>query len=709
VHYSASLRACRPQAIVVLFWRVISMKFPAFAPTLARDALPVAALGRAHALIRYFGVEPVVRTSDQQLADTLEEVAPESSTALTLYAANARSVCAAHAESAELGAASVVMEGSVAIVSPGASALPSIPEHATAVALDLRNVPETDDARSAVALAIDAIVSGSIVGPKLEQRICNGQPDEVNRLVGRAVDQYACTLTTTKTVAFGNGRKLPLAVLTAPRMTPLATRIAIELRYAAGAFIVGEHLATEIAESHWVGVGQAGVAVRTSRLLDESGNALPDTILADKRTLDPRNALTLIQPTDWAPISNRIGDARAALLVAYGAIYTFFPYLEETRQHGTDRFAARLSECVLNIEGRSSPQRFLNHAPDRAAVRTALRHFAELLSDGHAWLYDNGTMESIEAPVALVPARSAFLVAASTVPEMQPGDEVLSVDNVPVATAVNRAAQLESGSPQAVRARIAARLLQASSVVSVRSTNRRVHTVTIASRAATTATAKPTGERAPGRLHDLRAPEIAYISLDANGAHAPSQANLAAIQSVIDGSRGVILDMRGYPARFAWAVLAYVLPETARGPEMTERLVGPAFKGFASPDAAQTIAMWTSEKQGYTGPVAVLTSATTQSQAEHLLSFFRSAQRGKLIGSPTSGANGTITGVQLPGGYGLTFTGMRVRHPDGSRFHALGHIPDLAVEPTAADLQQGRDTVLRAAITELQREHPLGK
>lgn len=54
----------------------------------------------------------------------------------------------------------------------------------------------------------------------------------------------------------------------------------------------------------------------------------------------------------------------------------------------------------------------------------------------------------------------------------------------------------------------------------------------------------------------------------------------------------------------------------------------------------------TSESHGYDGPVIVLTGAKTQSQGEHWLGFFRSEKRGKVVGGQTSGANGTITGVQ---------------------------------------------------------------
>jgi C-terminal processing protease CtpA/Prc len=132
---------------------------------------------------------------------------------------------------------------------------------------------------------------------------------------------------------------------------------------------------------------------------------------------------------------------------------------------------------------------------------------------------------------------------------------------------------------------------------------------------------------------------------------------------------------------------------------MAELVVTPSSSEMGPFFPLQALGEWTSEKQEYDGPVIVLTGARTQSHAEHWLSFFRSERRGKVVGGQTSGANGTITGVQLPGGYGLTFSGMLVRHTDGSRFHAIGHIPDIAVEPTIKGLRHGRDTVLLRALS----------
>lgn len=70
--------------------------------------------------------------------------------------------------------------------------------------------------------------------------------------------------------------------------------------------------------------------------------------------------------------------------------------------------------------------------------------------------------------------------------------------------------------------------------------------------------------------------------------------------------------------------------------------------------------------------------------------FFRSVKRGLVIGGSTAGANGAVTGVELPGVYTMSFSVMDV-----------GHQPDIFVEPTIADLAAGRDTVLLRGIEEL--------
>jgi C-terminal processing protease CtpA/Prc len=74
------------------------------------------------------------------------------------------------------------------------------------------------------------------------------------------------------------------------------------------------------------------------------------------------------------------------------------------------------------------------------------------------------------------------------------------------------------------------------------------------------------------------------------------------------------------------------------------------------------------------------------------------------VGSTTAGTNGNVAMAALPGGYSLTFTGMRVTRHDGqSAFHLIGVQPDIPVVPTIAGLKEGKDEVLDRAVEIVRR------
>jgi C-terminal processing protease CtpA/Prc len=97
----------------------------------------------------------------------------------------------------------------------------------------------------------------------------------------------------------------------------------------------------------------------------------------------------------------------------------------------------------------------------------------------------------------------------------------------------------------------------------------------------------------------------------------------------------------------------------------------------------------------------MLINEYAMSASEHFCLHFEAAADVTFIGSPTSGANGMITCVVLPGGMFVTFTGADVRHGDGRQLQRVGIQPHIHVEPTVAGLRAGRDEVLEAAIAYL--------
>jgi C-terminal processing protease CtpA/Prc len=80
------------------------------------------------------------------------------------------------------------------------------------------------------------------------------------------------------------------------------------------------------------------------------------------------------------------------------------------------------------------------------------------------------------------------------------------------------------------------------------------------------------------------------------------------------------------------------------------------------------------------------------------MSFIEHYGLAEIVGQPTAGANGNINPFALPGGYRVTWTGMRVLKHDGSQHHLVGIQPTVPTERTLAGVQAGRDELLERAL-----------
>jgi C-terminal processing protease CtpA/Prc len=172
----------------------------------------------------------------------------------------------------------------------------------------------------------------------------------------------------------------------------------------------------------------------------------------------------------------------------------------------------------------------------------------------------------------------------------------------------------------------------------------------------------------------------------------------------LQGTRGLIFDMRGYPQGTAWSIAPRINTKGAK--------VGAQFR------RAQVSAL--SEEEGsagfyfsqplpplrgrelYAAPTVMLIDDRAISQSEHTGLFFEAAGGTKFIGTATAGANGDVTNFTLPGGISVMFTGHDVRHADGRQLQRVGLIPDVEVAPTRAGLRAGKDEVLERAVRYLE-------
>ena len=75
----------------------------------------------------------------------------------------------------------------------------------------------------------------------------------------------------------------------------------------------------------------------------------------------------------------------------------------------------------------------------------------------------------------------------------------------------------------------------------------------------------------------------------------------------------------------------------------------------------------------------------------------------EIVGEPTAGTNGNVNPFTIPGGYTITWTGMKVLKHDGSQHHGVGIQPTIPVSRTRAGIAAGRDEMIERAVEVLKK------
>jgi C-terminal processing protease CtpA/Prc len=275
-----------------------------------------------------------------------------------------------------------------------------------------------------------------------------------------------------------------------------------------------------------------------------------------------------------------------------------------------------------------------------------------------------------------------------------PGDSVLTIDGKPVAEALaEREALISGATPQWIRFCALAELALGMTDGPV--------TLEIEPFAAPGKRAKVTvkperwfsylTEQPRDKVAELE-PGIFYLNLDQL-----TDADFNQALAKLEQAKGIIFDLRGYPrlsdpegffARLSDKPLTsaqFLVPEISR------------------PDRQQ---MKFRNSNWQINPVAPLlkarkafiTNGEAISQAESYLGIVEHYKLAEIVGAPTAGTNGDINPFQLPGGYTISWTGLKVLKHDGSQHHGVGILPTVPVARTRAAIAAGRDEFLERAL-----------
>jgi C-terminal processing protease CtpA/Prc len=253
-------------------------------------------LSAAHALVREFSVDASFHTGDAALVSAMRSSNALNTTgvaaALATYADQLDGVCAVPARNDTLRPARVQLVHGVAVVNPGTGSV-ALPPGATAVVIDLRNLPAVPGLQDSLRAALAPALAHPVGTTARRLRKNFGSTDEYYVQPQYGVYSNSVAIVNDEPFPATGARDLPVVLLTETQMAPAAAAFAGTLRMANRAWIVGEDVVSDVAETTWRGVGGRGLATRTFRAQNVV-NDVPEQVLTGQAAAqdDPNSPAT---------------------------------------------------------------------------------------------------------------------------------------------------------------------------------------------------------------------------------------------------------------------------------------------------------------------------------------------------------------------------------------------------------------------------------
>ncbi len=415
---------------------------------------------------------------------------------------------------------------------------------------------------------------------------------------------------------------------------------------------------------------------------------VPLAVFADAVGTLPRRAAAAAAPAPfpaglWSADdrATRIGD----VVITWNVFRHFYPYFDVV---GTDW------EGVL-------PWALREAAADRdgGEFYTTLRKMVAELRDGHGRVTDQKGAVPGRVPIAAEWIEGRLVVtglAGAAAGQVKAGDEIVSINGTPAAAALQEAETLISGAtPQWKRVRSLYEVLSGPSGQVCELTVRPIggaasKGVRLTYEQSTVMRSDPRPTNAVAELE----PGIWYVDVTR-----AQDKDVDEALPKLAMAKGIVFDLRGYPRvtpkwlRHLTAApmrsAQWHLPVVDRPGEMTFVRGGEWNLSPLQPHLA--------------AKKVFLTNGSAISYAESTMGIVEYDKLGEIVGETTAGTNGNVNPLELPGGYGIAWTGMKVLKHDGSQHHGVGIAPTVPATRTQAGVAAGRDEVLERGVAVVKK------
>lgn len=157
----------------------------------------------------------------------------------------------------------------------------------------------------------------------------------------------------------------------------------------------------------------------------------------------------------------------------------------------------------------------------------------------------------------------------------------------------------------------------------------------------------------------------------------------------------LIFDIRYYPNETLWTLVNYLFTENLHIADFTNP--NERYPGTISLDH-EVLNVTPTSLGYYDKKIVLLFNEDTQSQAEYTVMGLERHTGAVKIGSQTSGADGNVSLIWMPGNTGTYITGLGAFYPDGTPTQRIGIVPDIEVHPSIAGIRAGRDEIMEIAL-----------
>jgi C-terminal processing protease CtpA/Prc len=372
----------------------------------------------------------------------------------------------------------------------------------------------------------------------------------------------------------------------------------------------------------------------------------------------------------------------ADIAMAWNVFQHFYPYFDVVK---TD-WRAALTEAMTDAYSDKNQRDFLK----------TLRKFTAKLKDGHVRVnVQRNTFEDHLLPLSWDWIENRLVITKildKTLSDIHNGDVVEKINGVSVKDALAQEAQYISAATQGwMQRRSLAALLAGEKNKKFQLKIKRDGRTSTETLCASLSVQEYYALLSKDAIKSKKLEEgIYYLDLTQI-----SMEEINGLMPELQKAKAIICDLRGYPNGNHNLIIHLLKTKDTAQWMWIPRIIYPDYEQVTYDKMG-----WSLEPSEPTlsAKMVFLTDGRAISYAESYMGYIEGYKLATIVGQPTAGTNGNINPFTLPGGYSISWTGMRVVKLDGSQHHGVGIVPNVPVERTINGVKAGRDEYIEKAL-----------